>query len=98
MACLRYLSLCPCPRCLVLKSRIPMIGTKTDSKQRISLARIDSEDSREKVELARKSMFEEGVNITSATIERLLQPTSLVATRVLLAIFFFHLLLLIHYT
>jgi hypothetical protein len=65
-----------------------MIGTKTDSKQRISLARIDSEDSREKVELARKSMFEEGVNITSATIEHLLQPTSLVATRVLLAIFF----------
>jgi len=82
MACLRYLSLCPCPRCLLLKSRIPMIGSKTDSKRRISLARVDSEDRRKKIELARKLMFEAGVNITSSKIDDVLRPTSLVPTRV----------------
>jgi hypothetical protein len=82
MACLRYLSLCPCPRCLLLKSRIPMIGTKTDTKQRIRLTRVDSQDRRRKVEIARKLMFEGGVNITSIKIEDILKPTSLVPTRV----------------
>jgi hypothetical protein len=82
MACLRYLSLCPCPRCLLLKSRIPMIGSKTDTKQRICLARVDSENRRKTIELARKFMFEAGANITSSKIDNLLQPTSLVPTRV----------------
>jgi hypothetical protein len=82
MACLRYLSLCPCPRCLLLKSRIPMIGTKTDTKQRINLARVDSEDRRNKIDITRRLMFESGVNITSSKIENLLRPTSLVPTRV----------------
>lgn len=82
MACLRYLALCPCPRCLLLKSRIPMIGTKTDTKQRINLARIDTEDRRMKIEIARKLMFERGLNITSSKVENLLRPTSLVPTRV----------------
>jgi hypothetical protein len=82
MACLRYLALCPCPRCLILKSRTPMIGTKTDTKQRINLARIDTEDRRMKIEIARNLMFEHGLNITSSKIETLLRPTSLVPTRV----------------
>lgn len=82
MACLRYLSLCPCPRCLLLKSRIPMIGTKTDVKQRIKLARVDTQNRRNKIELARRMMFEGGVNITSERIETVLRPTSLVPTRV----------------
>lgn len=66
-----------------------MIGTKTDTKQRINLARVDSEDRREKIEHARKLMFEGGVNITSDKIERLLRPTSLVPTRVCIY-FMFH--------
>ena len=59
-----------------------MIGSKRDAKQRISLIRIDSEDRQQKVELARKLMFEGGVNITSERIEKLLRPTSLIPTRV----------------
>jgi len=82
MACLRYLALCPCPRCLLLKSRTPMIGTKTDSKQRTKLVRVDTEDRRMKIEIARNLMFERGLNITSSKIENLLRPTSLVPTRV----------------
>jgi hypothetical protein len=82
MACLKYLACCPCPRCLILKSRIPLIGTKTDTKRRIQLARVDSEDRRHKIELVRRMMFEGGVNITSKRIEDLLGPASLVPTRV----------------
>ena len=82
MACLQYLALCPCPRCLVLKSRIPMIGSKTDTKQRVCLAHVDSEDCQKKIEHACKLMFEAGVNITSSKIDDLLQPMSLVPTRV----------------
>jgi hypothetical protein len=80
MACLRFLSRCPCPRCLILKSRIPMIGTKTDTKQRMKLTCVDSEDRRDTIELVHKMMFERGVNITSVRIENLLKPTSLVPT------------------
>jgi len=82
MACLQYLSLCPCPCCLLLKSRIPMIGSKRDTNQRISLRRVDSEDRRHKIELARRMMFKGGINITSKKIEDILRPTSLVPTRV----------------
>jgi len=82
MACLRYLALCPCPRCLLLKSKIPLIGLKTDLKQRIKLLRMDSDARRETIEIARRLMFEEGINITSKRIEELLRPHSLVPTRV----------------
>jgi hypothetical protein len=89
MACLRYLAGCPCPRCLILKSRIPLIGTKTDTKQRIQLARVDNEDRKYKIDLVRRMMFEGGVNITSERIETFLRPTSLVPTRVWRRLFSF---------
>jgi hypothetical protein len=82
MACLQYLSLCPCPRCLLLKSKIPLIGSKTDTKQRLSLARVDTKERRNTVEKARRLIFEKGVNITSSHIDDLLRPESLVPTRV----------------
>lgn len=82
MACLKYLAGCPCPRCLILKSHIPLIGTKTDTKRRVQLARVDSVDRQRKIELARRMMFEGGVNITSTRIDDLLSPASLVPTRV----------------
>ncbi len=82
MTCLRYLALCPCPRCLLLKSRIPLIGSKTDHQQQFKLTRVDSHARRAKIELARRLLFEQGVNITSKRIDTLLQPQSLVPTRV----------------
>ena len=82
MTCLRYLALCPCPRCMLLKSRIPLIGSTTDNQQRVKLERIDSDARRRKVDHARRLMFEQGVNITSKYIDNLLQPQSLVPTRV----------------
>src|SRR3981081_3339263 len=82
MACLRYLALCPCPRCLLLKSKIPLIGSKTDTKSRLQLARKDDKARQRKVEVARRLMFERGVNITSEKIEKILRPESLTPTRV----------------
>jgi hypothetical protein len=82
MSCLRYLALCPCPRCLLLKSKISLIGLKTDIKMRLILVRKDSEDRREKVEQAQTLMFDKGIAITSVMIERILQPQSLTPTRV----------------
>jgi hypothetical protein len=80
IACLRYLALCPYSWCLLLKSRIPIIGTKTDAKQWINLARVDSHHRQKKIELVCRMMFEGGVNITSKRIETILRPTSLVPT------------------
>src|SRR6266704_2186220 len=43
MACLKYLTCCPCPRCLICKSNIRLLGTQQDQCQHITLARNDSE-------------------------------------------------------
>jgi hypothetical protein len=61
---------------LLLKSRIPLIGSKTDHRQRLKLMCVDSHAHRGKVELARRLLFEQGVNITSKRIDTLLQPLS----------------------
>jgi hypothetical protein len=82
MACLRYLALCPCPRCLLLKSKIPLIGSKTDTNSRLKLVRKDSKARQKMIENARQLMFEKGVNITSEKIEKILRPDSLTPTRV----------------
>jgi len=82
MSCLRYLALCPCPRCLLLKSKISLIGSKTDTKMRVMLVRKDSEARQQKVEKARHLIFEKGIAITSKKIEEMLQPQSLTPTRV----------------
>ena len=82
MTCLKYLSTCPCPRCLLLKSQIPRIGSKSDTKDRLKLVRVDSESRRKAVDSARKLLFEKGVNITSTRIKGILDGESLTATRV----------------
>ncbi len=80
MSCLRYLALCPCPRCLLLKSKISLIGSKMDTKMRLILVRKDSEAQQQKVEKARQLIHEKGIAITSKKIENILQPQSLTPT------------------
>lgn len=82
MTCLKYLARCPCPRCLTLKSSIPRLGMETDKNARQKLVRTDSKAIQDTVNRARRMMFEDGINITSVFIERLLKPQSLVPTRV----------------
>ncbi|KAJ3512102.1 hypothetical protein NLJ89_g3716 [Agrocybe chaxingu] len=81
MACLKYLSRCPCPRCLILKSKIPRLGSKSDNRDRKKLLRVDDTLRRNAIETARKLMFVQGINVTSVKIERILGPKSLVPTR-----------------
>lgn len=82
MTCLKYLAQCPCPRCLILKSNIPRLGMEVDKKARQRLARVDSKEIQSTVNHARRLMFEDGINVSSVFIDRLLKPRSLVPTRV----------------
>jgi len=82
MTCLKYLAQCPCPRCLILKSNIPRLGMEVDKNARQKLVRADSKAIQNTVNRARQMIFEDGINITSVYIDRLLKPQSLVPTRV----------------
>ena len=82
MTCLKYLSSCPCPRCLLLRTKISRIGSKSDTRDRLKLVRVDSETRRKRVDLARRLLFEKGVNITSTRIKDILEGGSLTLTRV----------------
>ncbi|KAJ3494201.1 hypothetical protein NLJ89_g10856 [Agrocybe chaxingu] len=81
MACLKFLSQCPCPRCLILKSKIPRLGSKSDKRDRERLLRVDDATRRNSIERARKLMFVKGVSVTSVHIERILGAKSLIPTR-----------------
>jgi hypothetical protein len=59
-----------------------MIGTKTNNKQRIQFARVDSFQRQAQIESARKLIFDGGLSITNKRVEDFLRPTSLVPTRV----------------
>ena len=87
MTCLKYLSTCPCPRCLVLKSKIHKLGMKSDTRDRQKLVRVDSETRRNKVEIARTLIFQKGLVITSNQIKDILDGGSLTLTRVCLLLY-----------
>ena len=78
-----------CPRCLSVKSKITEVGSKTDMRNRVKLARIDNDARRFDIEVVRKLLFEKGINITSVKIDRILGPISAVPTRVRTILLFF---------
>ncbi|KAF8802003.1 hypothetical protein BYT27DRAFT_7226594 [Phlegmacium glaucopus] len=81
LACIKYLGSFPCPRCLVPNHQISELGTKNDQKRREKLARIDNEHRRDTVELARKWIYEKGINVKSKSIKDLLGPKGWTPTR-----------------
>ena len=81
MACIKHLGLCPCPDCRLLKSKIHLLGSKSDISARERFLRTDSSDRRRRIELARRLIFQ-GVNVTSKRIEDILGSGSMVPTRV----------------
>ena len=78
MTCLKYLAQCPCPCCLILKSKIPRLGMEVNKKARQKLARVDSKEIQNKVNHTRRLMFEDGINVSSVFIDHLLKPHLLV--------------------
>jgi hypothetical protein len=79
LATIRDQGLCPCPRCLVPKSKLDQVGRITDTKNRINKARIYPADA---VNKAWKMIYDQGIPITGAAIQRLLKNTSTVPTLV----------------
>jgi len=57
MACLKFLATCPCPRCLVLKTKIPRIGTTQDFRDWANNMRVDNELLHHDIDLARKWLW-----------------------------------------
>ncbi|KAF9473559.1 hypothetical protein BDN70DRAFT_761574, partial [Pholiota conissans] len=70
----------PCPRCLVSKRKLDLVGMEDDNEQRSSQARVDTVLHRKKIKDARKYIYGGArvvVNNTTS-VEPLLKPESLV--------------------
>jgi len=76
---MRGRGLCPCPRCLVPKSKLDQTGTKRDSKFRLKNARKYLFDS---VQYARNAIYNSAAAIAGTAVDRLLKATSSVPTLV----------------
>ena len=79
---IRNLGRCPCPRCLIPLDHVANMGMRRDMAQRKTLARIDNVKRRNRVEMARKMIYEKGYVVDSRAVEVLLQEDSLVPTAV----------------
>ena len=71
--------LCPCPRCLVPKWKLDQLGVFADTRNRVSKARKYDEES---VYKARRLIYEHGIAINGAAVQRELKATSSVPTLV----------------
>jgi len=82
IASIRDLGSCPCPRCLIPFSLVPDMGTANDMKLRKSLARVDNEERRHKVQMARQLIYNKRYVVNSKVVEGILKKESLVPTTV----------------
>ena len=82
MTCLKYLSTCPCPQCLLMRSKIHRIGSMSDTRDRLKLIRVDSEGRCNAVDTARRLIFEMGVDVASDQLKFFLEGESLTPTQV----------------
>lgn len=82
MASIRNMGGCPCPRCTIPKSKLHLMGTKRDRRDRIKQARVDDHQRRSTIAQARKAIYEQNFDVDSAGVERMLKPLSLVPTSV----------------
>lgn len=78
LATIRDRGLCPCPRCLVPKSRLDCLGLARDKAIRSKLR----EFTKDRVLLARRVIYELGNSITGVRVEDLLKDISAVPTLV----------------
>jgi len=75
LATIRDQGLCPCPHCLVPKRKLDQLGVHADTRNRISKAcKYDGETVRE----AQRSIYDLGMAINGAAIQRELKATSAV--------------------
>jgi hypothetical protein len=77
LATIRDKGLCPCPRCLIPKVKIDLMGKARDLAQRISHARNILYDV---VQTARHFVYQLAIPINGTAVAQLLKPTSSVPT------------------
>ncbi|KAJ7141091.1 hypothetical protein C8R44DRAFT_604743 [Mycena epipterygia] len=82
LATIRNLGRCPCPRCLVTKDKLDQVGNLRDDKARVTTERVDNEQHRSYVEIARNWIYRKAMAIKSKKVEDLLFPKSWVPTAV----------------
>lgn len=82
MATIRNLGGCPCPRCLIPKSRVQNLGSSLDIKQRKTLERKDDSSRQSKITISRSLIYDRGYGVRSNAVENLLKEHSLVPTSV----------------
>jgi hypothetical protein len=82
LACIKFLAQCPCPRCLILKSKVGDLGKKVDRRRRERYIREDSHWLRSTVTMVRDWLYRQGINITSKRVKDNLGPRSLIPTLV----------------
>jgi len=93
LASIRNKGHCPCPRCLIPLSRAQNLGMVRDMKQRKTLARVDDEARRWKVDTAREIIYKKNYAVDSAAVKALLMDQSLAPTSVSEKTSFIHIML-----
>ena len=83
MACIKKLGRCPCPACIVSMGNCEDVGTVSDDRFRRRHPRVYSPV---KVKKARRLIFEKGVGVGSARIEKILGGVSAAPVRVSLSL------------
>jgi hypothetical protein len=82
LASIRNRGKCPCPRCLIPKSRVEKMGMKRDMEERTSLARFDNNHRKWMVATARSIIYEKNYAVNREAVENILKEQSLVPTSV----------------
>ena len=82
MASIRFFGALPCQDCEVLMEELHKVRTFLVKLHQRTIQRVDTKERQATIHLARKWMFELGYGVQGAQIERLLQPKSLIPTRV----------------
>ena len=82
IATIRDFGLYPCSRCTVRKEDIFKIGREEDRRARDELRRVDTVERRERVDQARKNLYEGGYALGGDYVNGLLKEDSLVPTKV----------------
>jgi len=81
MAGIRFMGLCPCPRCLIKKEELSALGTLRDGNRRAKI-RVNSHHFCTKISLARDVIYRHGYRVNTNVVNDLLKEKSLVPTTV----------------
>ena len=81
LACIKYLSRHPCPRCLIQKPQIPDTGTRVDEHRRSHLCE-DDDWLRQSIAKAREWIFVKGIGVAGTWIHETIGKKSLLPIQV----------------